>query len=713
MRKPAATAAAREAPIRAPVYPVILCGGSGQRLWPASRPWRPKAFLALVGEESGFQAAVLRARPLVIDGGGLIVVGGEQHAGLIAHQLAELGIEATVLLEPVGRDTAPAIAAAAAWVAREAPEAILAILPADHHIPDAEAFRAAVRVALPAASHGAIVTLGLRPTGPLSAYGYIRPGPGEEPVRPIAAFVEKPQAEAAAALMAQGALWNIGVFVATARTLGEEAVRWAPALAAVATAAVGDAVQDGAVVRLAPAFASATEAAFDRAVMEQTDHGAVLAVDFAWSDLGAWDAVAAAAGQRVLVRAAPGVRVAVVGLTDIAVVVEPDAVLVTALTHSQAVRDVASSEGPPRRYPSLADAARASDLWLRTAALPLWATVGVDPATGAFREALTCDGVPDDPWRRARVQARQTFVFASAAADGLDGPWSAVARAGFAAFRARARLGTGLFAARLELDGTRGASAGLYDHAFVLLALAGLSRAAAGDHALEAEAVELLGRLQIFRHAAGFREVEPHPFQANAHMHLLEAALTWEGAGGQAVWGALADEIAGLALSRFIDPASGVLREFFDAQWRPLPGEAGLIEPGHQFEWAWLLERWGVARGEARARAASRRLFEAGRRGFDPARGVIVNALWADFGVRDAGARLWPQTEHLKAALALGETSAALEAANGLAIFLDTPARGVWRERMRPDGGFVEQAAPATSLYHLYLAIRELAAEPC
>ena len=706
-------AVAREAPIPAPVYPVIMCGGAGQRLWPASRPWRPKPFLALVGAQSGFQAAILRARPLATEGGGLIVVGGEQHAGLIADQLAELGIEATVLLEPAGRDTGPAIAAAAAWVARQAPEAILAILPADHHIPDAEAFRAAIRQALPAAGRGAIVTLGRRPTGPLSAYGYIVPGPGEGPVRPITAFVEKPQAEAAAALVAQGALWNIGVFVATAETLLNETARWAPQVAAGATGAVQDAVGDAEIVRLAPAFAITPKAAFDRAVMEQTDRGAVLAVDFAWTDLGAWDAVAAAAGERVLVRAAPGVRVAVIGLTDIAVVVEPDAVLVTALSHSQAVRDAAAEAGPPRRYRSLADAARASDLWLRTAALPLWATVGVDPATGAFREALTWTGVPHDPWRRARVQARQTFVFASAAADGLAGPWAAVARAGFDAFRANARLDGGLFAARLDLDGTSGAAAGLYDHAFVLLALAGLSRATPGDHALEPEALDLLGRLQVFRHAAGFREAEPHPFQANAHMHLFEAALAWEGAGGQGVWADLADEIARLALARFIDPASGVLHEFFDADWRPLSGDAGLIEPGHQFEWAWLLERWGVARGEADARAAARRLFAAGRRGFEPARGVVVNALWEDLSVRDPAARLWPQTEHLKAALALGETAAALEAANGLAVFLDAPARGVWRERMRPDGGFVEEPAPATSLYHLYLAIRELAAEPC
>jgi mannose-6-phosphate isomerase len=169
-------------------------------------------------------------------------------------------------------------------------------------------------------------------------------------------------------------------------------------------------------------------------------------------------------------------------------------------------------------------------------------------------------------------------------------------------------------------------------------------------------------------------------------------------------WAALADELAELALSRFLDPGTGALGERFDAAWTRLSGEAGLIEPGHQFEWAWLLQAWGGDAG-----AAARRLFAVGRRGFVPGRAVVTDALNDDLSVRDAAARLWPQTEHLKAALALGEADAALQAANGLAAYLDTPVRGVWRERMRADGSFIEEPSPATSLYHLFLAVRELA----
>lgn len=319
-------------------------------------------------------------------------------------------------------------------------------------------------------------------------------------------------------------------------------------------------------------------------------------------------------------------------------------------------------------------------------------------------------GAPHDPRRRTRVQARQAFVYATAAADGVPGPWLAVADRGFERFLKQMRRDDGLFAAILGRDGgPDDRTAYLYEHAFVLLAMASLGRAEA--------ARDVRQRLERFRHGAGgFREQGARPFQANALMHLFEAALAWEAAGGDAGWTAMADELAQLALTRFIDPATGALSEFFDPDWRRLSGEEGLIEPGHQFEWAWLLERWGAARERPEARSAAARLFEVGRRGFDPRRNVVVDALTDDLAVRDAGARLWPQTEHLKAALILGDEAAALQAANGLSAYLATPVRGVWRERMRADGGFIEEPSPATSFYHLFLAIRELAryaGEPC
>ena len=177
------------------VFPVILCGGAGTRLWPASRPNSPKQFLDLVGERSLFQETARRVAPLTGGEGRLIIVAGEGHRDSIVQQLAVLSMEATVLLEPEGRDSAAAMAAAALWIRRQAPEGIALFVASDHHIPDAEAFRRSVMAGAPAAAGGEIVTYGVRPTGPSSAYGYIEPE--SDGLAKVRRFVEKPDRERA------------------------------------------------------------------------------------------------------------------------------------------------------------------------------------------------------------------------------------------------------------------------------------------------------------------------------------------------------------------------------------------------------------------------------------------------------------------------------------------------------------------------------------
>lgn len=711
------------------VYPVIMCGGSGTRLWPASRPWRPKQFIPLTGARSSFQETLVRVAPLA-EAGPVLVVAGIAHQALIEAQLAEIGGQAVVLLEPEPRDSAAAIAAACAWIEARDPDAVAVIVSADHHIPDADAFRAAVAQTLPAAREGAVVTLGVEPTEPATAYGYIRPGAGAEAVKPVAAFVEKPDAERARAYVADGYLWNSGNFVATARTLMDELGAHAPGVAKAARAGVADLEANGAAWILGRPFRQAPKISIDYAVMEKTARAAVLPVAFEWSDVGAWDAVLAgsdrdadgnslsgnvqAVGARdLLVRASDDLHVAVVGASNLAVIVEPDVVLVCDLAASQDVKAAAAAAPPGgrgRRFTTLEAAADWYDLWFRTAALPLWSTLGADPVNGGFREALTAEGEAVDPRRRARTQARQVFVFATAAAIGAPGPWLEVARRGWEFYAARGLRKDGRTVSVLTVDGAPlDETACLYEHAFLLLALSALARAEPGDARWRTEGARARAALEIFRHpAGGFRETGPQPYQANAHMHLFEAALAWEAVEPDGGWGRLADEVADLALERFIDPDSGVLREFFDAGWAPLTGEAGLVEPGHQFEWAWLLERWGRARGAERGLHTARRLYEVGRAGVDASREVAVNALWDDLAVRDGYARLWPQTERLKAAVLLGEEADAISAARGLARYLETPARGAWRDKLRPDGGFVDEPAPATSLYHLTMAVLEL-----
>lgn len=703
-----------------PVYPVVLCGGPGERLWPLSRPWRPKPFIPLIGSVSGLQNAVALAQSLATKAE-VIVVGVEHHRDLIHRQFAATAGPARVLLEPAARDTAASIAAAAVWLAGGAPDSVMVVLPADHHMPDTQAVRAALETAIQAAHAEVLVVMGLRPGSASTAFGYIRPDSVIPGIQPVVGFEEKPSAGRASELVAQGALWNSGIFVGRADTFVSELRRWAPEIMSVVEQAVLGGRHDGTDFIFGPQFIPVPRLAFDRAVMENTDRAVVLPVDFAWSDLGSWASILAASVQdadgnhvaphvratstdRTLVRAPASTQVSVVGLSNVAVVVEPDAVLVCALDETQVVRGAGDGPLRPDRYTDLAEAAEDLGLWLRTAALPLWATVGMDG--GAFREALTWRGDPADPYRRTLVQARQTFVFASAAAGGIEGPWgqAAVGAVGFTPRRADC-----LYVRRFDRSGAVvDPEARLYDNAFVLLARAALQQLMPTPENLAA-ALDLCDALNVFRHTAGgFREVGEGGFQANANMHLLEAALEWEIAADGTGWSNLSDELAELALARFVDPATGALSEYYDASWRRLSGDAVVIEPGHQFEWAWLLTRWGRMRQDPRGEAAARRLFDVGRRAFDPRRGVVVNALWADMSVRDAGARLWPQTEHIKAALILGDDQAALQAANGLVAYLETPARGVWRERMRPDGGFVEEPSPASSLYHLFLAIREL-----
>ncbi len=350
--------------------------------------------------------------------------------------------------------------------------------------------------------------------------------------------------------------------------------------------------------------------------------------------------------------------------------------------------------------------------WLRTYALPLWWRAGADHARGGFHESLSAHGAALDLPRRVRVQARQIYVFARVGVCGWPGPWREAIRHGVDFLLEKYQRYDGRFRTLVSADGALlDDSATLYDQAFVLLALAALHRAQPGFADAERRANLLRDALQDCRHAVGgFREVNPNPFQSNAHMHLLESALAWIEAGGGSVWHELAAEIVDLALQRFVDAEGGFIREFFDEHWQPMRCTRGRrVEPGHQFEWAGLLQRWG-RNGHAAAGAAAERLFNAGLRGIDPRRGVVVDAMDDDFRLVETSARLWPQAEYLKAALILGNDvgrTHIVPAALTLARYFDTPTMGVWRDTMHDDGTFLDGAAPASSLYHIVSAITE------
>jgi len=340
----------------ASIYPVILCGGSGTRLWPASRSDQPKQFLKLVGDRSSFQETVLRVKdiPGVAE---IVIVTGEAMVEFVTQQTAEIDARVTILVEPEARDSAPAVAAAAAYVERQAPDGVVLMLAADHHIAEPEIFRTAALTAAKAAEQDLIVTFGVQPTVPATGFGYIRPGAPllDGSVRAVAAFVEKPDQATAERYLLEGYLWNSGNFAFKASTLLSEFEAFEPSVAAAAKACAARLELKSGLGRLdRETFAQAKKISLDYAVMERTQKAAVAPAAFAWSDLGAWDAIWEASTRdhdgnahdgdvdlhgatNVLVRTA-GPYVGVIGVSDIVVVVEADAVLVCHRKDSQAVK---------------------------------------------------------------------------------------------------------------------------------------------------------------------------------------------------------------------------------------------------------------------------------------------------------------------------------------------------------------------------------------
>jgi mannose/cellobiose epimerase-like protein (N-acyl-D-glucosamine 2-epimerase family) len=356
--------------------------------------------------------------------------------------------------------------------------------------------------------------------------------------------------------------------------------------------------------------------------------------------------------------------------------------------------------------------------WLKLNALPLWAALGVD-ADGAFAEALDDAGAQVGDFRRARVQARQAYVYSLASTWGWGEGYPALVERGLARFDATNRRADGLYRTRVSRNGAvLDDTASLYDQAFVLLATAAAVEAGVDVERSRRTATAVHVALSALAlPQGGWREPAGPAYQANAHMHLLEAALAWEALEPDGPWAAMADTVVGLARAHFIDDQGGFLREFFGPDWRPAGGDAGrLVEPGHQFEWAWLLTWWGRLRGDPWAVDAARRLFAAGERGLDAARGVTIDELDETLQPRSARARLWPQTEWLKAALILAEQADGEErrrlidsagaALRGLWLYLGPT--GLWQDKLGPDGVFETEPAPASSLYHIVAAYRQL-----
>ena len=335
------------------IVPVILSGGSGTRLWPMSRSERPKQFLPLTAAETMLQLTVRRAAGERF--GAPVIVANAAHADMIEAQLADVGTAArSIILEPVARNTAPAIALAALSVG---PDDVMLVMPSDHVIADVPAFHDAIAVALPLVSDGWLVTFGITPDAPETGYGYIQVGEAIAPgVHRVSRFVEKPARDIAEAMVAGGDhAWNGGIFLFRAGALLDALESHAPAMLAATRAAMDGSARAGA--RVHPdvtAFAASPSDSIDYAVMEKADRVAVVPVSMGWSDVGSWDAlhtisardgngnthdgaVLAVDTRDCLVRS-DGVRIALVGVSDLIVVASGNDVLILPRGRSQEVK---------------------------------------------------------------------------------------------------------------------------------------------------------------------------------------------------------------------------------------------------------------------------------------------------------------------------------------------------------------------------------------
>ena len=340
------------------IHPIILCGGSGTRLWPLSRKSFPKQFVPLVDNKSLLQLTLERV--VQVNGSGtspeVICVAAEDHRFLVAEAMQAAKVKGQIILEPVARNTAPAMALAAL---QAQPQDLLLFCPSDHHIPDTQAFAAMVQRGIPAAGQGAIVTFGVVPSFPSTAYGYIEQGSAcADGSFAVARFIEKPGADQAQALLLQGdVLWNAGIFLMQANTLLQALRQHAPDILQSCQQAMAKATQDEQFVRPEPeAFAACRADSIDYAVLERHQPVAVVPFAGAWSDVGSWNAVADLSpadeqgnridGRGLVVQSertyihAPHRVVVTLGTQDLLVIDTPDALLVAASSHAEQVKGV-------------------------------------------------------------------------------------------------------------------------------------------------------------------------------------------------------------------------------------------------------------------------------------------------------------------------------------------------------------------------------------
>lgn len=652
-----------------PLVSFIMSGGAGARLWPLSRQDFPKQFHNFSGKSSMLARTVSRLNFINRQDKAGRVCGNsaaksakmpvyciacENHAALLKQELSALSLHGgKPIFEPLGRNTAAAVALAAQYTLQNYGDTLVLIVPSDHEIETDEQFWQTIHDGIPAAQAGNVVVFGIKPDRAETGYGYIEITPASEtPSSPEASpsahytqsasakgeafcnvrrFVEKPDLQTAERYVQDGNfLWNSGIFLFSAKIMQQAFDRFAPAINSATAQALAKAQDSSSGLRLSfEDYKTVPANSVDYAIMERISNIALVPARFRWNDLGSWQSLLDMPGarqnrdkagnlirgdviaidcRRSYLRSESGL-LAAVGVHDMAVVATADATFIAPVSQSQNVRKIVAAletSGRPEtkftpsdsRAPIIGAYKNRLHSWLFDEALPLWSAQGVDDR-GGFYEALNFDGKPLHIDKRMRTQARQVYSFAIAWQRSGQEPYRQLVRHGLD-FIEKGRTDLGGFIAVFDADNhIKDTTEDLYDQSFVLLALAhaaacGEQRALQlGQESFAFLDTYLADRRDDSSHYMGYFETRENnrPLRrANPHMHLLETCLAWHEVTGEEIFLHRAANIVNLFQTRFFDRDNWALGEYFTADWKQAPGaEGNICEPGHHFEWAALL----------------------------------------------------------------------------------------------------------------------------
>jgi len=729
----------------------VMSGGVGSRLWPLSREDNPKQFHDLSGDGSMLAKTVRRLKAWPNSETPIYLIASERHAERVISDISPLGLNGgKPIFEPLGRNTAAAVAIATLQtISEHGKDALALVVPSDHQISTETQFWETVEAGMPAAASGSIVVFGIKPTHPETGYGYIEVAANGGGAAAVSRFVEKPNIETAQKYLSSGRFyWNAGIFLFRADTMQRALSAFQPEIWDTAERAFRAARADVSGLYLPQGFYSTVPStSIDYAVMEHAQGIAMVTASFRWNDLGSWQSLlesGPADGDGNVVMGdviamdcdssylrSQGRLLTVIGMKDVAVVATPDAIFVAPVSHSQNVKKVVEQLEKSGRLETKFTASedrvivsgswrKRVEHWLFNETLPLWSTAGVDTVHGGFHEALGFDARPLGKPKRLRTMARQIYAFAVAKERGWSGPADKLIDHGINFIAKYGRTDRGGWVRTLNSNGSVADPVeDAYDHSCVLLALAHAYRC--GHQAALQLAQETFrfidshledGSLNGFLETPGWNGVR----SSNPHMHMLESFLAWHAATGDRAYLRRAARVIDLFRCHFFDQESWTLGEYFDADWLQLPGDKGQwTEPGHHFEWASLLIDFARASGQKDLAAYARKLYSSAvASGLNRATGLAYAAVSRQGMPLDRLSRSWPQCEAIKAAIALDDIGGPdlkpeIEArvARLFRWHIDPAPLGLWVDRIDERGRSLATEVPASIFYHLVTALMQ------